>query len=207
MALAEALAVPVATSLNGKDVIPGNHPLSVGELPKYLLIQNHSAVELVDHIETTHHAYLHRELPRLTALSDKVLAAHGARHPELAELSLTLGELRADLDLVTRKLISVLNRSYEEHGDAEADRLPAGRGGVGAVGVGELGGAEQGPDFLGDAGGRQHEVDAAGGDGAARHAVERRRGRLLGERDSSFAFDGFKTQGPVRGRAGKHDAD
>ncbi|WP_407155434.1 MarR family winged helix-turn-helix transcriptional regulator [Bradyrhizobium sp. STM 3557] len=28
-----------------------NHPLSVGELAKYLLIQNHSAVELVDRME------------------------------------------------------------------------------------------------------------------------------------------------------------
>ncbi|MGN6749732.1 MAG: thiamine pyrophosphate-binding protein [Xanthobacteraceae bacterium] len=30
VALAEALQIPVATSLNGKDCIPGNHPLAVG---------------------------------------------------------------------------------------------------------------------------------------------------------------------------------
>src|SRR5438477_2964566 len=33
--LAEALAIPVATSLNGKDCIPGSHPLAVGVVGSY----------------------------------------------------------------------------------------------------------------------------------------------------------------------------
>jgi acetolactate synthase I/II/III large subunit len=35
VALAEALQIPVATSLNGKDAIPGNYPLSVGVVGTY----------------------------------------------------------------------------------------------------------------------------------------------------------------------------
>ena len=42
--------------------------------------------ELTLHLEATHHAYLHRELPRLAALADKVVGVHGDRHPELAEV-------------------------------------------------------------------------------------------------------------------------
>src|SRR5260221_3369512 len=33
--LAQALQIPVATSLNGKDTIPGNHPLAVGVVGSY----------------------------------------------------------------------------------------------------------------------------------------------------------------------------
>lgn len=55
-------------------------------------------VELVDHVESTHHRYLWDELPRLSALADKVLGAHGARHPELADVRACLAELRSDLE-------------------------------------------------------------------------------------------------------------
>jgi regulator of cell morphogenesis and NO signaling len=54
--------------------------------------------ELVDHIEATHHAYLHQELPRLAALVTKVVGVHGGRHPELDAIAETFGELQADLE-------------------------------------------------------------------------------------------------------------
>ena len=54
--------------------------------------------ELADHIEGTHHAYLHAELGRLSALAAKVAGVHGDRHPELHEVARLYEALRADLE-------------------------------------------------------------------------------------------------------------
>lgn len=54
--------------------------------------------DLVDHLESTHHAYLRDALPRLGALVDKVTAVHGGRHLELGEVQSLFGALRADLE-------------------------------------------------------------------------------------------------------------
>lgn len=54
--------------------------------------------DLVDHLEATHHRYLHDELPALDALAAKVLAAHGERHPELVEVQRLVTALRFDLE-------------------------------------------------------------------------------------------------------------
>lgn len=56
------------------------------------------ATELVDHIEATHHHYLWAELPRLSALTDKIAGVHGERHPELASVRASFEEIRADLE-------------------------------------------------------------------------------------------------------------
>jgi regulator of cell morphogenesis and NO signaling len=56
------------------------------------------AAALVDHLEATHHAYLHAELPRLSALSAKVRGVHGAAHPELEAVASEFEELRAELE-------------------------------------------------------------------------------------------------------------
>jgi regulator of cell morphogenesis and NO signaling len=53
---------------------------------------------LADHIVTTHHRYLHEELPLLDALAAKVEDAHGRRHAELARVRALIAELRADLE-------------------------------------------------------------------------------------------------------------
>ncbi|MEP1123584.1 MAG: iron-sulfur cluster repair di-iron protein [Ilumatobacter sp.] len=57
-----------------------------------------SVAELVDHLESTHHQYLWAELPRLSALADKVVSAHARRHPELNEIAACYATLRADLE-------------------------------------------------------------------------------------------------------------
>ncbi len=45
-----------------------------------------SLAALADHIEQTHHAYLRTELPRLDAITEKVVRVHGDRDPRLSEV-------------------------------------------------------------------------------------------------------------------------
>jgi regulator of cell morphogenesis and NO signaling len=41
---------------------------------------------LIEHILARHHAYVKQELPRLQQLLKKVVAVHGASHPELGKI-------------------------------------------------------------------------------------------------------------------------
>jgi regulator of cell morphogenesis and NO signaling len=54
--------------------------------------------DLVAHLEVAHHRYLWAELPRLTAVAEQAIGAHGERHPELAEVGRALAELRTELE-------------------------------------------------------------------------------------------------------------
>ena len=74
--------------------------------------------QLVDHIESTHHRYLHQELPRLAALTDKVVGVHGTRHPELHRVKVTFTALRDDLEPHLMKEERVLFPMIRELADA-----------------------------------------------------------------------------------------
>ncbi|HEX5468223.1 MAG TPA: iron-sulfur cluster repair di-iron protein [Gaiellaceae bacterium] len=54
--------------------------------------------ELCDHIVAAHHDRLRDELPRLDALLEKVVRAHGAVQPDLADLRDTFRAMRAELE-------------------------------------------------------------------------------------------------------------
>jgi regulator of cell morphogenesis and NO signaling len=90
--LAEAcagLGLDVDETARALDTAPG------GEIAPWATF---GPAELVDHLEASHHTFLHEELPRLTALADKVAQVHGGRHPELLEVQRLYGELRDDLE-------------------------------------------------------------------------------------------------------------
>ena len=53
--------------------------------------------ELVEHIVETHHVFTRGALARISALTKKVFAHHGERHPELARVSVAFFNLASDL--------------------------------------------------------------------------------------------------------------
>lgn len=57
-----------------------------------------SLAGLADQIVAIHHAFLRRELPRLSGLIVKVVHAHAIRHPELRELQHVFAELKEELE-------------------------------------------------------------------------------------------------------------
>jgi regulator of cell morphogenesis and NO signaling len=69
---------------------------------------NMSPLELVNHLEATHHRYLKAELPRLSELSAQASRVHGQKHPELIRVAEVYTEIRADLEPHLRKEEEVL---------------------------------------------------------------------------------------------------
>lgn len=52
---------------------------------------------LVDYIVTRHHAYVKRQIPAITAMLQKLVAAHGERHPTIPRLASTFASLSSEL--------------------------------------------------------------------------------------------------------------
>jgi regulator of cell morphogenesis and NO signaling len=52
---------------------------------------------LIEHIVTTHHAYVKQELPRLQQLLNKVVSVHGKTHPELGKINQAFQGMSAEL--------------------------------------------------------------------------------------------------------------
>lgn len=58
---------------------------------------------LIDHIESTHHAYLRSELPRLEELLEKVAHVHGTDAPWVGSVKEVFGELKPSMEAHIRK--------------------------------------------------------------------------------------------------------
>lgn len=56
-----------------------------------------SAAELCGHLVSTHHEYLWREMPRISALVAKVARVHGRHHPELKQIATLYQQLVTEL--------------------------------------------------------------------------------------------------------------
>ena len=59
---------------------------------------NGSLGVLIEHIITTHHAYVKQELPRIQQLLNKVVSVHGKTHPELSSIRETFQGMSAELN-------------------------------------------------------------------------------------------------------------
>jgi regulator of cell morphogenesis and NO signaling len=57
-----------------------------------------SLIELAEHIEETHHAYLREELPRLDFMTEKVSRVHGDKEPRLLRVREAFVALKAELE-------------------------------------------------------------------------------------------------------------
>lgn len=71
-------------------------------------------VELIDHINKTHHVFVRNESPRLAALADQVATKHGPNHPELKRVHAVFSALAEELSVHLMKEEQILF-PYVEH--------------------------------------------------------------------------------------------
>jgi len=63
---------------------------------------------LADHIEATHHGYLHAELPRMQAIVEKVARAHGETDPRLIQVHQVFQRFSGEMELHMAKEEQIL---------------------------------------------------------------------------------------------------
>ena len=90
--LADACATAGLTPEDVATALVGSEPPASSTRPAPT-----DAAALAAHIQATHHAYLHAELPALIDLAHKIRTIHGARHPELADVQRLVNDVSADL--------------------------------------------------------------------------------------------------------------
>lgn len=79
---------------------------------------------LIDHIKSTHHAYLRRELPRLEKLLTRVVQAHGREVRWLDPVLEIFQTLKPDLEthmMSEEERVFPTIRALEEHGSSDLD--------------------------------------------------------------------------------------
>ena len=92
--LAEACA---SAGVDVADVMEMLAGVTQSEDTAALDFQNVSVPDLITHILDTHHVFTKSEMGRLQSLTDKVIGAHGANHPELLHVRELWQKLCADL--------------------------------------------------------------------------------------------------------------
>jgi regulator of cell morphogenesis and NO signaling len=78
----------VEQELQQADKLPASRPIPYGEW---------SLDFLADYIVNTHHSYVRKTLPDITAYAEKVMKVHGSHHPELLRINQLVGEINVEL--------------------------------------------------------------------------------------------------------------
>lgn len=70
--------------------------------------------QLIDHIVSTHHAYVKNELPQLLTYAEKVASKHGENHPELFKIFELVAAVKEEMELHMKKEEQVLFPRIQE---------------------------------------------------------------------------------------------
>jgi regulator of cell morphogenesis and NO signaling len=89
--------------------------------------------ELATYIVNTHHAYVNREVPRLTQLAARVVARHGDDKPELRVIQQKVSQIGDDMMHHQAKEEMILFPHIARLERAMAEGAPAPKGGFGTV--------------------------------------------------------------------------